>query len=408
MRSPLRATVLAFSVCMTGADAGSKTTTPVKIDPAEIGENPYRVNGLVISGDSRGSGFCAGHPKTFFTAAHVVYSESAGWNEPPGWVLRANAATLDPTDLVASRGYYRFDRYSELVETKGESGAFGRDVALAFGFKNFIDGRPARLSQTGSEDLRSNKRKLITGYPAVKDYTGGDTNGFFLHSTGPFRDVFRPASRGSVATTLVSTGPGNSGGPVWTAKQPGAPWVVSGILVGGLPSESEVYTIAPETFILQDLARKVVARKPAIPIPVEGVSASSLFFPYNDSQTLPDGTSRWSRFSVGVFGFGEFSKLTSVRVSLEIKTPHRGDLQVVLVAPGGIATVLHNEQGADRNNLVITDLDVTEAFTDINPKGRWTLRVRDRLKGDIALFKGFRLEIAATPVEEDSGTETSS
>jgi Proprotein convertase P-domain/Trypsin-like peptidase domain len=405
MKLPFRAIALAFVVCFTGAQARLKTTTPVKIDPGLIDEKPYAVNGLVLTESSRGSGFCGGHPRTFFTAAHVVHDGEGAWAPPPGWMLRANAATLDPDDLIPSRGYYRFDRYAELVETVGVSRAFGKDVALAFGFQNFINGKPARLSTTGGEDLRSGKRKLITGYPAVKDYTGDDTNGFFMHSTGPFRNVFRNASRGSVSTTLVATGPGNSGGPVWTANQPGAPWIISGILVGGLPSECEVYVISDETFVLQDAVRKVISKTPEIPYPVEGVSASSLFFPYTRSQTLPDGTSRWSTFPVGVFGFGEISKITSVRVSVEIKTSHRGDLQVILVAPGGYSTVLHNEQGADKKNLVITDLDVTEAFTDVNPKGRWAIRVRDRLKGDVAVFKGFRLEIAAQEVEDGGGTD---
>jgi hypothetical protein len=405
MKLTSRAIALAFFISLTGAQARLKTTSPVKVDPDVIKESPYRVNGLVLTESSRGSGFCAGSAKTFFTAAHVVHDETNGWGPPPGWVLRANDTTFDPTDVIASRGYYRFDSYAELVETRGVSGAFGRDVALAFGFRPFIDVKPARLSLNGSADLRSGKRKLITGYPAVRDYTGDDTKGFFLHETGPFRDVFQPASKGSVTTTLVATGPGNSGGPVWTAAKPKAPWIVSGILVGGLPSECEVYTIAQDTFTLQNAARKVIAKRPETPTPIGGVSASSLFFPNNESSTLPDGTTRWSRFPVGVTGFGEFSKVTAVRVSVEIKTKHRGDLQVMLVAPGGYSTVLHNEQGANKKNLVIVDRDVTEDFTDINPRGRWTLQVRDRLRGDIAVFKGFRLEVAAIPVEEDGGGE---
>ncbi len=394
---------LASVLGSTVAGAKLKTTSPVPVNPARINDYPYRVNGLVLTETARGSGFCAGHPRTFFTAAHVVYGDQA-WAPPPAWISRANSLTLNPDKVIFSRGYYRFDSYAKLVKTRGESRAFGRDVALAFAFENVIRGKPAQLSYTGSPDLRSNKRKLITGYPAVKDYTGDDTSGFFLHKTGPFRHVYKPASNGSVQTTLVATGPGNSGGPVWTMNKPKGRWKVSGILVGGLPSESEVYYISRDTRVLQNAVKPVISKNPAIPTPTAGVSASSLFFPYTRSHTLPDGASKWSRYSVGVFGFGEFSSLTSARISLQIKTAHRGDLQVMLVAPGGYAQVIHNEEGANKKNLIIVDRDVTEAFTGINPKGRWTLRVRDRLKGDISVFKGFRLEISADKVEK-GGTE---
>lgn len=386
------------------ATAGPKTTSPVKIDPASIGEAPYRFNGVVHTGQSRGSGFCAWNQRTFFSAAHVVYGDE-GWGEPPYWLPTLNADDATPDDGFLSRGYFRLNRYAEIVEEQGESAAFGKDVILGFAFKDLIPGKPAKVNFTGAEALREKGPKLITGYPAMNSYTDTPTDGYHMYETGPFNNRFHYASNGSLFTTLVTTGPGNSGGPIWTQGNH-ENWQASGILVGGLPSETVIYSFTPELRSLTRAVAPIVREKPGTPFPVNGVSASTLFFPYNRSHKLPDGTDKWSSFIVGVRGFGEGATLTSVKLNLSIKTKHRGDLQVYIVGPGGYSATLHNEDGAGKDDLVFRNLDLTSAFAGIDPTGKWAVRVRDRLKGDVCTLKSFRLEVAADPADDTSGGGT--
>ncbi len=383
------------------AAAGPKTQFPVKIDPATIGKAPYRFNGVVHTGDARGSGFCAWNSRTFFSAAHVVFTDT-GWGAPPYWIPTVNANDVSVDDAILTRGYFRFNRYAEIVEEQGTSAAFGKDVILGFAFKDLIPGKPAKVNFNGAAALREKGPKLITGYPAMNDYTDTPTEGYHLYETGPFNNRFGYASNGSLITTRITTGPGNSGGPIWTQHNNGK-WKASGILVGGLPSETVVYSFTKELTALTRAVAPIVKKKPKSPFPVNGVSASTLFFPYSRSQKLPDGSDKWSSFIVGVRGFGENAALTSAKLNLNIKTKHRGDLQVYVIAPGGYTALIHNEQGAGKNDLTFRNLDLTKEFAGIDPNGKWAVRVRDRLKGDICTLKSYRLEIAADPADESTG-----
>jgi len=380
----------------------AKTTFAVEIDPADVNKAPYRFNGVVLTDAARGSGFCAWNQRTFFSAAHVVYDEGT-WGVPPFWLPTVNSDDVNPDGAILSRGYYRLNRYAEIVDEQGASAAFGKDVILGFAFRKLIPGKPAKLNLNGSKDLLGKGSKLITGYPAIEAYTDTPTEGYFMHETGPFNNSFSHASNGSLGTTLVTTGPGNSGGPVWT-KNGKKGWKAAGILVGGLPSECEVYSFSNDIKVLTRSVAPVIRKKPRMPFPVNGVSASTLYFPYNRSQKLPDGTDKWTSFLVGVRGFGEGTALTSVKLDLAIKTNHQGDLQVYVVAPGGYSMVLQNEEGAGENDLIFKNLDLTEAFAGIDPNGKWAVRVRDRLKGDTATLQSFRLEIAADPADDTTTT----
>lgn len=381
------------------AEAAPKTVFPVKINPATVDQEPYRYNGVVLTGDARGSGFCAWNPRTFFSAAHVVYSET-GWTEPPIWTAAVNDNEVDLDRSIQCRGYYRFSSYADIVNKQGASEAFGKDVILGFAFKNLIQGSAATLNLDGTAELRSKVPKLITGYPASIFYTDKETDGYHMYETGPFNIPFFNSSQSSVHATLVTTGPGNSGGPIWT-KNKKQEWSAAGIVVGGLPSETTIYAFSKEVNLLTRSVEPVIQKRQQAMLPMNTVSASTLYFPYQKPQVLPDGTVNWSSFPVTIKGFGDRMNVKSIKLDLSIDTTHRGDLQVYLAAPGGYTATLHNEEGAGKNNLVLRDLDVSSEFTDVRAEGKWILRVRDRLKGDIATFKSFRLEVTAV---ESSGS----
>ena len=306
-----------------------------------------------------------------------------------------NADAVDQEDGIQTRGYYRWTDYAELVATEGStSAAFGKDVVLGFAFKELIPGKPAHMNLQGGRDLPKGVQTMITGYPAKDPYNDKPIAGYFLHRTEPAVTPFRSFADRALYTTLITTGPGNSGGPIWT-KNAKHGWTAAGVLVGGRPSETIVYSFSNEINSLIRAVEPVIARKPTGAIGVNGVGATSMFFPYTRHHVIPDGSQRWSNFKVGIKAFEMDSVVTTVKLSVNFETKHRGDLTVILAGPGGYETIVHNEEGAGKDDLVINNKDFSAAFTGIDPNGTWILRVQDRLKGDIATLKSFRLEIAA-------------
>jgi len=378
-----------------GSMADPKTTTPEKINPKRIGEDPYRFNGAVLTDTARGSGFCAWNRHTFFTAAHVVFDDTAGkWELPPSWYPQANSEELKIEDAILSRGYFRWTNYADLVAA-GDSkySAFSRDVALAFAFQKLIKGPPAEINLNGINDLKKKKPTIITGYPADNLYEDKNLTGYYLYKTGPVRTPYKPYSGHALITTKVTTGHGNSGGPIWTKNAKGD-WNAAGVLVGGLPSESVVYAFSQDMSSLLSVAKPTLRPEIGMTELSKEISSTSQFFPYHKDQKIPDGRHSWTAFKIGVDLPDREAKLTACRISLDIRTKHRGDLQVVLQAPGGYQALIHNEGGAGADDLIIKDMDVSAAFKDILPRGSWFLLVQDRLKGDIATFKSCVLEIS--------------
>ncbi|BCU75614.1 proprotein convertase P-domain-containing protein [Luteolibacter sp. LG18] len=397
-------------VSLAGMAHADKTLNPVKIDPLLIDTEPYRFNGVVLTDEVRGSGFVAWNQRAFFTAAHVVSSlggddteATLDWGLPPDWVPMNNSDTADTEATIPSRGYYRFKSYEALAEAqKAVNGsAFSRDVVLGFAFEDLIPGTPAVLNTNGYKDIRGNVTTMITGYPAVNFYTGEDIPGYFLHQTGPGITPYAVDFGRAMRTSLVTTGSGNSGGPLWVQK--GASWVASGVLVGGLPSETIVYAFSPDVNALTKSVAPIVKPTPATPVSVGGVGATSFFFPMTKAKKIPDGVARYTDFRFNVSRFEEGAAVTKVHLNLDISTPHQGDLLVVLQGPGGVATIVHKEEGGDEDDLVIDDKDFSEAFSGIYANGPWTVRVQDRLKGDIATVNKIALEIG---VDKASGTTT--
>lgn len=381
------------------SSADTKTEIPVKVGQSQTGDAPYRFNGVVQAGDTRGSGFYAWNKRTFFSAAHVVYSSNS-WDEPPVWYPRVNADKLDEKSGIQSRGYYRWTNYADLVANGSAKASYGRDVILGFAFKKIGTGSPAAINTDGVTDLKKNIKTLITGYPESIDYNGKETGGYFLHKTGPVVRPYLPYSGNALTTTLVSTGPGNSGGPVWT-RNGDKGWVASGVLVGGKPSETIVYAFSKDIKAMLYAATPVLKPDIEDPVSLGPVGVSSMFFPYhlpnNRPVKIPDGVLKWTTFRIGAHGFQNGSEVESVKVSLNISTKHRGDLLVVLEGPGGAQAPLHDEQGAGKNNLVLKNVDVSESFTGVDPNNTWFLRVQDRLTGDVATLNSILLEIAVKP-----------
>lgn len=406
--TPLGLTTL-FLVGSPQLHAG-KTIVSEKVPAADIVKNPYRHNGAVTVEGARGSGFCARDRRLAFTAGHVVLGES-DWVPSFIYHANANAKSLSGVKRSRTRGYFRWIDFSELSpgDGTGTDESFNRDIAVGYAFKNMSDFAPAKLDMKGKSTLLAGSRQvMITGYPAENAYTGEPITGYFLHRTAPAIIPFLPVLGNTVEATLITTGGGNSGGPVWTGSDE-AGWKVSGVLVGGLPSETTLHALSPKTQPLLSAVLGAVAKKNPGAVHEDGVEASSLTFRNHKKVTIPDGVHSFTKIPVNVNGFNSSARLTKIRVTARIDTTHRGDLYVVLKAPTGDTMQLHLEEGADAQDLIIDE--TLDAFADIDPRGEWQLLVQDRLTGDVATFRSVGLEISAEqdtvdPEDPDNSGET--
>jgi hypothetical protein len=321
----------------------------------------------------------------------------------------AHSASLDESTKIRTRGFVRWNDYARLVTEGSDNSKFSKDMAIAFAFRPLGKGRPARIDTSGTRLLKEGASCSITGYPAENPYLDESIDGYFLHRTKPFRADFRSLSGRALIAPLVTTGSGNSGGPVWI-RNASNQWVAAGILTGGLPSETVIYGFTPDINPLLRAVEPMISSPQSLTNGVRGVSASSMFFPYQKPAIIPDGVPRWSAFKMGVGAFENEAVIKTLKLDLDIRTNHQGDLQVSLTSPDGINVTIHNEGGANTKNLIFKSMDLSDSFSGAVANGPWILRVQDRLKGDISELRSFRLEIGVSTVsggsEEGTGEDT--
>ncbi|MEZ4360027.1 MAG: proprotein convertase P-domain-containing protein [Kofleriaceae bacterium] len=83
-------------------------------------------------------------------------------------------------------------------------------------------------------------------------------------------------------------------------------------------------------------------------------------------------------------------------LSLELRHPYRGDLEVTLVAPGGEQYAIVQREGGDARDLRLAGRALPE-LRGQPAAGRWSLRVRDRASGDRGTLLGWSLQLTTRP-----------
>ena len=107
-----------------------------------------------------------------------------------------------------------------------------------------------------------------------------------------------------------------------------------------------------------------------------------------------------------IITLAEKSKVSAIRVSLDITHTYIGDLKIELIAPSGQRALLHNREGGGKDNLIVTyDSETKEtlkAFLGQPSFGDWTLWVADLAKVDTGKLNRWSIEL---DLEATSGTE---
>jgi hypothetical protein len=224
-----------FLALLLPALATAQTYTASPIDPSLYGTYPYNFTGAVRSSKGMGSGAVVRNARLVYSCAHVVFdsTKTDPWLTGIRWYRSYNSSTYpSTTGGQLLRSYYFFTGYATAANFSSSApSTYALDFVVHYAYENTANGGYGGFYSNGTTMLQSSYQKMITGYPAGL-YSDGDTRQYRMHKTGPFTRAATVSSGDYVRLSEVSTGSGNSGGPIWINN--GSDWYFAGVLVSGL------------------------------------------------------------------------------------------------------------------------------------------------------------------------------
>lgn len=389
--------VLVFFVCwpLDGAH-GQGQIFPTRVLPADLSLPPYSSTGLVETaiGSSAfsGSGSVARDPRLLFTCAHVLYDRGT-WADTVAF-HRAYHSSSGPSGAgVVARGYHYVSGYADAAIFPFD---FDKDFAVAYSSPAQRFGDPLDWFQEGASVVTSTAEKMILGYPSELDWNG--VSGlYFQHRTGPFNLPFSRLSGAWFEINNVSTGPGNSGGPVLVRDTDGV-YTLAGVLVSGSKSSAGIYVLDAEADLAATSAL-ASANQPVSPPPTAGpttpVAGAAFLAESRRAVALKDGARRYTGRPLQVPRVVGPS-VTQVLLDLSVSAERRGDLDIFVRSPRGRTRVVASANSADTGaDLVLYSSDISGPFLASNPRGVWRVFLRDSIPGHVSKFHRARLLIAS-------------
>jgi hypothetical protein len=314
--------VLAALVYMPVLGWAQYTSRP--IDAGSLMAEPYRFTGIAMSDRIPCSGAVVFDTRLLLSASHCVFKRDSQanenpWRPTPEWFLRYHAATVPTVGSgTQTRGFWVFSTYADSVRNTGvnSSQSFDLDFHTAYAFEPLAefssgywdDGYQAFMSQTW---------KQTVGYPS-DNYPAQHSNKFLMHHNGPWTAACRTEHNSFVVCNEVSTGPGNSGGPVFVMDSADSRYYYAGTLVSGLERQrgdpfdvSGINLMRTEEWSVinaaKDSALKGAGNTPPpgntpAPTPTPAPSGGQRLGIYGNSQYIPSGKSSTTRTDMTEFG----------------------------------------------------------------------------------------------------------
>lgn len=345
---------------------------PQPIYPGEsiLYSEPYTSAGFISAkvgrGRYRGSGAVARDGQLIYSCAHLFYDEGQ-WATEVSFARGYTGKNKPPKKAsTVVRGYHILAGYSPNYYDSD----FPDDFAVAYG--NFSFGTPLEVlaPAQANSGLTSPALKIILGYPADLDYNW-DPGFHYLHQTGPFPNVFQQSSGVYYEATRVSTGGGNSGGPVLLYES--GNYKLAGILVSGddYGTFAGIYALGSASEQAAELALDYIANG----APERSGLRKPIF--------MRDGSSRYARTILRFKGVPPF--VTKASMALDVYA-RRGEVDISLRSPSGRVHVLVDSLDSSTWSNARTDaIDVSSTFGgSMDANGSWTLSYRDLLSGDPA------------------------
>ncbi len=326
----------------------------------------------------RGSAVIARDERLLYSCGHVLYEDGLWATDYLFYRAYHGRYSPDPSIGASPRGFRYFTSYSNNADNYGANSgrAFAFDFAVFYGTDSF--GPAVGWWSDGASIMRSGRSKRIVGYPSRLEYNNA-RGYYFQHGTNWFTNRALQVRGAYHYFRNVTTGGGNSGGPVF-AKDTDGKYYLGGILVSGSYSTAGIYTLNNSS---NSMASAALASRG---VRVEGGNSETL--------TLPDGDSSYQVREMTTAGFSE--NITGLTFSTSISTPRRGDLDVYLRSPSGRIRWVNKQSNATAADLRIDNADYTAKFRGQAANGVWQLKMRDAVSGNRATFNHFSVSISAS------------
>lgn len=372
-RSPFAALLLLTA--LVSHDSGAVTVPQPRLTDLSTGVL------FVTMGSSyfRGSAVIAKDPRLLFSCAHVLFRNgqwATTYTFSPGY-----HASFPPSGGIQPRGVRYFSSYASSVSNFGSTAprTYGLDFVVMYGYQSF--GNAVGYWPDGGAVLDDTSYfKRIVGYPAVIEFTGV-SGAYYQHSTNYFQNAADKLAAAVYVFDNVSTGGGNSGGPVY-AYSDGSDYL-AGIMVSGTATTAGVRVI--------DSAALTMANDALDDINGAGSSIKVKTFKNTQAFGLPDNSQLYSvrNFTVRLTG-----TITELLFSINISTTYRGDLDVYLRSPSGRIKWVSKQSDDAADNLISENADFTASYRSRAAAGNWQLFMRDAAWGDRARFRSAALTIS--------------
>lgn len=365
------------SLLVVRSDAmGQEDFYPNQVSSWEQGIAPQNSAGYVEayfgSKPFSGSGSVALDRRLVFGCAHVVY-DNGRWAGIFAFA-RAYNGFYRPSwfnDYAFARGFRILDGY---YATRFDDD-FDYDFAVAYSGYSGDFGPALNLVDNPYSSLTGGASKRILGYPSYLDYFWMNfrdyrSGYFYLHKTGDFTRSFKldqgsfyyyPTYYPYLDIDNVTTGPGNSGGPVLVYE--GGEWKLAGILVSGSANSAGIFSVDTAAKSMADLLlyrvengqqKEVTTTKPVV---------------------LRDGSLAYRSMKLDL---GRRLPWETVRVTLrmDVQASSTNEVQAFLRSPSGRSYIVSSAN-------VNATADVLGIFaSDGSDSGRWILYARDVIAGN--------------------------
>jgi Proprotein convertase P-domain len=326
----------------------------------------------------RGSAVVARDSRLIYSCGHLFFDNGVWATDYEFYRAYNSNSPPDPANGASPRGFRYFTSYADNANAYGgdSSRAFAYDFTVFYGPNSF--GPAVGYWADGGAVLRSSRQKRIVGYPANIEYTGASGRSYqyatdwFTNRGYSIRDAYHGFDK-------VSTGEGNSGGPVFVMNAAGDAYFLGGILVSGSYDTAGVYALNASSNSMASAAL--------------GLKSVTATFSNTDSILLPDAGTSYSTRTTTASGFSE--NITGLKCSVSITTPRSGDLNVYLKSPSGRVRWVHKASTSTADNLVVNQADYTTTFRGYAANGVWQLRMRDTLANNQATFNQFSVTVTA-------------
>jgi hypothetical protein len=330
----------------------------------------------VDGGWYRGSGVIARDSRLIYSCGHLLYEDGIWATDYFFYRAYHNYTFPEESEGNSPRGFHYFTNYSDNVDYYGANSrrSFAYDFTVYYGNDSF--GEALGWWQDGAAALKSSRAKRIVGYPSKIDYTRA-SGYYYQHGTDWFTNRAWQDFGAYYGLDNVTTGSGNSGGPVFVADS--SNYYLAGILVAGSSDSAGVYALNASSNSMASAAL--------------GLKSITRTFSNTSSSLLADGASSYTVKKTTASGFSD--TVTALKFSMTLTTPRRGDLDVYLQSPSGRIRWINKQSTSTADNIVISGADYSAKFNGYAANGVWQLKMRDAVTKNRATFSKFSVTVSA-------------